>query len=140
MRNRVIINSGFTLFELLIAITIIAILAVLAYPSYRESVMKARRADAQTDLLTFENTAERLFNQDNSYANVDTLKPNNSDFYTYTVAKTATTYSITATPTAIQADDQCGTMTLTSTGLKEHYPPLYPGSSSSFECWGEPRS
>jgi len=119
-------HSGFTVFELVITITIIAILAALAYPSYRESVMKARRADAQTDLLSFANNAERVFNQDNSYTSLSA--PDDSDFYTYSLAKTATNYTITATPTSIQADDKCGTMNLSSTGLKTH-------SGSSPDCW-----
>jgi len=121
-------RSGFTLFEVLIVIVIIAILAALAYPSYRESMMKARRADAQTDLLSFANNAERIFTATNSYASV--ALPENTDFYTYDfpVAVTATSYTIRATPTAIQNADKCGAMTLSSTGQKTH-------SGTSPDCW-----
>jgi type IV pilus assembly protein PilE len=119
-------HSGFTVFELVIVLSIVAILAALAYPSYRQSVMKARRADAQTDLLSFANNAERVFNQDTSYTNLSA--PDDTDFYTYTLVKTATSYTITATPTSIQSADSCGTMNLTSTGQKTH-------SGSSPDCW-----
>jgi len=121
-------HSGFTVFELVIVITIVAILAALAYPSYRESVMKARRVDAQTDLLSFANNAERIFNATNSYATV--ALPDNKDFYTYDfpVAVTATSYTIRATPTSSQNTDKCGTMTLSSTGQKTH-------TGTSPDCW-----
>jgi type IV pilus assembly protein PilE len=135
MINRVKKNSGFTIFELVIVLSIIAILAAIAFPSYRDSIRKARRADAQTDLLAFANNAERIFNQDNNYLAL--VLPNNTDFYTYSFdidpADSPTAYAIRATPTANQAADQCGWMSLSSTGVKDH------GGGSS-DCWRVDRS
>jgi type IV pilus assembly protein PilE len=120
--------SGFTLPELVVVIAIIAILAAIAIPSYRNSVRKSRRAEAQEQLLNFAGMAERIFTQSNSYATA-TL-PADTDYYTYTfpVAITATTYTIRATPTAIQSADGCGTMSLTQTGQRTH-------TGSEADCW-----
>jgi len=113
-------NRGFTLVELVVVIALIAILAALALPSYQDSVRKSRRAEAITALLQFAGNAERIFTETNSYTTV--ALPPNTDSYTFsfTAAVTDTTYSIRATPTTIQADDSCGTLTLTQSGARTH--------------------
>jgi type IV pilus assembly protein PilE len=122
------LDSGFTLIEILIVIAIVAILVALALPNYQQGIRKARRADAQTDLLEFAGNAERIFTQTNSYATV--ALPGNSSFYVYSspVAITAISYSIRATPTAAQSADACGSMTLTQTGQRTQ-------SGTLAGCW-----
>lgn len=43
-------SKGFTLIELLIVVAIISILGMVAYPSYRESVVRGNRVAVQGDL------------------------------------------------------------------------------------------
>ncbi len=44
-------NLGFTLMELMIVVSIVAILATIALPSYQDQVRQARRADGQVALM-----------------------------------------------------------------------------------------
>lgn len=59
--------QGFTLIELMITVAVIAILGSLAYPSYQESVRKARRAEGRVTLLEVLQQQERYMTQYNTY-------------------------------------------------------------------------
>ena len=120
--------TGFTLVELMIVIAVMAILVALALPNYQQSIRKSRRADAQTDLIEFAGQAERVFTQTSSYATA--ALPTNTDFYTYTfsVAASATAYTIQAAPKTGQDQDGCGTMRLDQTGLRTR-------TGTLADCW-----
>ncbi|WAU73853.1 MULTISPECIES: type IV pilin protein [unclassified Acinetobacter] len=47
----VIEEKGFTLIELMIAVTIIGVLAAFAYPSYIQYKIRSQRVDAQSEML-----------------------------------------------------------------------------------------
>jgi type IV pilus assembly protein PilE len=131
---------GFTLIELMIVVAIIGILAVIAYPSYNDSVLKGRRAQARTALLELMQQQERYMTQRNTYMAFST---NSSGVTTPTqAASTFKVYSgdnasspayrlsavacdsqsitecvkLTATPAA--SDATVGPLSLTSTGTK----------------------
>jgi len=125
------------LIELMITVAIIGILASIAYPSYQESVLKSRRADAKGALLGLANAMERHFTETNSYlgagvAAADIGAPGifsqqNSDYYSLTIqAATGSTYSLRATPTGAQSGDSCGNLELAHTGAK---------SPATAGCW-----
>ena len=123
------IQPGFTLMELMITVAIIGILASIAYPSYQDSVMKSRRADAKGALLGFENAMERYFTEHNTYlgagaGGADTGAPTifsatspvdgGTAYYDLTIdTATASTYTLHATRRGAQFNDKCGTLTLT---------------------------
>ncbi len=52
---------GFTLIELMITVAIIAILVIIAYPSYLERVRKTRRVDAKIALVELAQLQEDSF-------------------------------------------------------------------------------
>ena len=59
--------SGFTLVELLVVIVVISLLAMVAIPSYQNSIAKARRVDAQAALSSLSSAMERWFSEKGTY-------------------------------------------------------------------------
>src|SRR5210317_1601314 len=58
---------GITLIELMIVVVVIGIMAVIAYPNYREFVARANRNEAKAALLRIATNQERFYLQNNSY-------------------------------------------------------------------------
>ncbi|TAK62524.1 type IV pilin protein [Methylobacter sp.] len=127
-------QQAFTLIELMVTVAIVGIFASIAYPSYQDSVMKSRRADAKGALLGFANAMERHFTETNSYLGAGTTDGNTGSptifsvtspvdggtpYYNLTInAVTASSYTLNAAPTGAQSNDKCGTLSLTQTGAR----------------------
>lgn len=74
MRNK----KGFTLIELMIVVAIIAILASIAYPSYRQYVIKTNRADVQAELMQAAHQLQSFKIVNHSYRNAKLSSGSNS--------------------------------------------------------------
>ncbi len=61
-------QKGVTLIEMMIVVVIVAALVAIAWPSYREHVRSARRADAQSVLLQAAQYMERFYSENTSYS------------------------------------------------------------------------
>lgn len=125
---------GFTLIELVITLSVIAILARLAYPNYIEYLRTSRRADAQGALEGLAQAMERNFTTSSTYRGMaagggDTGAPaiysatapvsGGTPTYNLSItAASATSFAIQATPTGAQLGDKCGSLTLSSTGQR----------------------
>lgn len=125
-------SNGFSLIELLIVISIIAILAGVAYPAYEGSMIKSRRADATAALQGLAQAMERNYTREGTYAGAaaggaDTGAPaifsttspvsGGSVYYNLKiVSASSSTYLIGAEPVGSQAGD--GVLILKSTGAR----------------------
>lgn len=125
---------GFNLVELLVVVTIIGIIGAVAYPSYLGSVRDTRRADCTGAITGLSSAMERFYSVNGTYLGAaaggsNTGAPDvfsttcpvdgNNPNYNLTIqAATASTYTLRAAPVGDQTNDDCGSLSLTNTGLK----------------------
>jgi len=141
--------GGFTLIELMVTVAIVGILAAIAYPSYRESIAKGRRAKLTTQMLAAQQFMERWYSENYDYsrntagtlvtaatqfpARFEKVPPEGGQYYSLTLTATAqNSYTMTAAPMGAMSGDRCGSFTLNNNGTKG----LTGGSTSDVEsCW-----
>lgn len=136
---------GFTLIELVIALSVIGILLAVAVPAYREQVVATRRAEGKSLITEVAARLERCYTRFNAYDNdaCDAVLGVTSEGGWYTVPAAgagadrstvaAQSFTLRAIPQRAQAEDdtRCGTLTLTNTGVRGQSltPP------SGYDCW-----
>lgn len=130
---------GFTLIEMLVAVTIIGILASIAYPSYTAHLIRVRRIDGQSGLLDLAARLERFYYQNNTYSGASFEKlgshpASQQGYYRFQITgQTATGYDLAAVPVGSQLkyDTECGALTYDQMNTRGQT-----GGGSLRECWG----
>ena len=128
-----------TLVELLIVVSIVAILASVALPSWNLQVQKARRADARNALMSVQIEQEKYRADNGSYASsmsalgLSTYNSTSRDYYNVSiVSSSAIAFVASAVPNTngAQSGDTCGTFAINESG------PDGSGSYASVsDCW-----
>ena len=100
-------SKGFTLVELMVVVAVVAILTTIAYPSYRDYVIRGQLVDATQGLAAVRANMERYFQDNRTYLPVGAFNPPCTAapvaYGRFTIncpASTATSYSATAVGTA----------------------------------------
>jgi prepilin-type N-terminal cleavage/methylation domain-containing protein len=96
-------SKGFTLLELMIVVAIVAILTTIAYPNFRDYVIRGQLVDATQGLAAVRANMERYFQDNRSYLVVGVFTPPctaaNVAYGKFNIScagSTATTYTATA--------------------------------------------
>jgi prepilin-type N-terminal cleavage/methylation domain len=129
--------AGFSMVELMIVVVIIAILAAIAIPSYRQYVLRGHRTDATRALQDLASRQESYFFSNNKYTNALTdLGASTSvagNYFTVAIPSASSTdYTITATAQGTQTQDTaCTAFSLTRAGVQTSS-----GTGAADTCWG----
>jgi type IV pilus assembly protein PilE len=92
--------KGFTLIELMIAVAVIAILAAVALPSYRDYILRGKLTEAHSSLSELRLRAEKYFADNRTYVGFNQALTG-TKYFTYACATpSATSFTCTATGVA----------------------------------------
>ena len=131
-------HAGFTLIEIVIVMTIVAVLTAIAVPSYTAYILRSNRTEARAQMLMAAQWMERVRNESGSYASIAVLPAGldqspqvGAPKYTLALGNLAPgTYTITATGVGTMAADVCSTLTVNQVGVRTSAP-------GAFDlCWG----
>ncbi len=116
--------QGFTLLELMLVVAIVSILATLATGFYGDYVTKAKCTDGRAGLTQMASTLEKCKAVYGTYDNANCSAANGTSpdgDFNITIARTATTFDLTATGTggaAASNNTFCPTITLDELGVQ----------------------
>jgi len=96
-------GAGFTLIELMVTVAIVAILTAIAYPSYRNYVIRGQLTNATTGLSAVAANMERYFQDNRTYVAANGFTPPCSTAAVYGQFTVSCPTTLTATTYVLQA-------------------------------------
>jgi type IV pilus assembly protein PilE len=133
-------QTGFTLIEVMIVVSVVALLSAIALPSYQEYVRRAHRAHAQATLVQAAQWMERAAVVIGTYPPADQIPAGlllvEGQRYNVVAVSNGATYTLTATPVAGQATDPCAAYQLDQTGRRgQTQAGSYAPTLAADACW-----
>lgn len=111
------VQKGFTLLELLIAVAILSILTLIAYPSYKAYTRRIRLSEVKSTLLMNAQNLERYYRQKGTFDNYDPEKLKQNKYFNITLSKVSPDhFTLKATPNPTTNDGETCVVTLNDGG------------------------
>jgi len=137
-------RRGVTMFELLVVLVLVGVVAALALPAYRRQMIRVHRTEAITALLDLQIAEERFFLRHHSYTtNITAAPPEGLGLSATTlsgrywlsaaVADDGQSFIATATPTRTGGQDtdlECLAFSIDARGRR-----AVSGTSGARHCW-----
>lgn len=140
---------GFTLTEILTALVVVAVLAAVAIPLWRNHTLRVRRADAIAALVALQSAQDRYFGRNARYAGAAALTApppeglgltsmSSRGFYDIELRTSEDSLAYTASARAHQmegdaADSRCARMSIDQLGIRRATDSA--GADRSADCW-----
>lgn len=124
-------NNAFTLFELLLVLSLLVLLTVVTLPSYHHLLQQHYRHRAEIILLQMVSNLEDFADKYGSYAatleDIQSANPPSLP-YRFQLQSDATTFQLRALPLDNQINDGCGELRIDHLGFK---------TAQLANCWAE---
>lgn len=112
------VQKGFTLLELMIAVAILGILTLIAYPSYKTYIRRARLSEVKSTLLVNAQNLERYYRQKGTFKNYDQTKLKQNKYFNITLSKVSPDhFTLQAAPDTATHEGETCVVTLNDGGI-----------------------
>jgi type IV pilus assembly protein PilE len=120
-------GGGYSMVEILVTLSIVGILATLAYPAYRTQVQHVRRTDAQAVLMQAAQFLERYYTENGKYAEDGMPCPipyskapidGSESYYTIVGNCTGSTFTVDAIPASGGPEAGAGKLQIDDSGVR----------------------
>lgn len=111
------VQKGFTLLELMIAVAILGILTLIAYPSYKTYIRRARLSEVKSTLLVNAQNLERYYRQKGTFQTYYKNKLKQNEYFKITLSEVSPDhFTLQAVPNTATNEGETCVVTLNDGG------------------------